>query len=261
MSQLDFGRFRTLAPPSLRRQACALQFVAVASDNLFGTLLLVRHGQSQVMANGTVGGPKGCTGLTELGRKQAEALRDRFAAGFEPEVDVVCSSPLPRAFETTQIVLPALAKAQGGIVVREELEEMRLGAVDGITWEQARERFEWVSPDDDPYAPVVTGGESRNGFRKRVAAELEKIVQEYLLPNPGTTVFIGCHGGVVAAAVAAALGVDPEHHGVSTTAIVTSITQIDVQNHNSKPRWVCTRYNDAAHLDKHEIEPLTQDVL
>ena len=220
---------------------------------LFGTLLLVRHGQSQVMANGIVGGLKGCTGLTELGRQQAAALRDRFAAGYEPTVDVIYSSPLPRAIETTQIVVPALGKAHADILIHDELEEMRLGPVDGISWELARERYKWNSPDDDPYAPVVQGGESRVGFRKRVSATLEEIVRKHLLPQPGSTVFIGCHGGVVSAAVAAALGVDPTHHGVGLSATVTSITQIDVQNHNSEPRWVCTRYNDAAHLDAGDL--------
>ncbi len=211
------------------------------------------------MANGIVGGPKGCTGLTELGRRQAGALRDRFAAGFEPEVDVIYSSPLPRAIETTQIVAPALGKNHDEILIHDGLEEMRLGEVDGISWEKARKLYRWSSPDIDPYAPVVAGGESRTGFRKRVAAALEEIVQEHLVPNPGATVFIGCHAGTVSAAVAAAMGVDPDHHGVALSAVVTSVTQIEVQNYDSKTRWVCTRYNDAAHLGTSDLTKATEE--
>lgn len=211
------------------------------------TLLLVRHGESRAMADGIVGGPTGCTGLTDLGRRQAEALRDRFAAGFEPAVDVVFSSPLPRAYETTAVVAPALrcgSTAGNGILVHDDLEEMRLGVADGLTWTAARRRLEWVDPVVDPYSPVVEGAESRDGFRRRIAAALVDLADRH----PGATVFVGCHGGTVTAAMAAVFGVGPEFAGLEGTVSLTSITRIDVGRRGGTVRWTCRRFNDAAHL-------------
>ena len=42
-------------------------------------LVLVRHAESMATVRRIVGGPRSCTGLSELGRRQAEALRDRLA--------------------------------------------------------------------------------------------------------------------------------------------------------------------------------------
>ena len=41
-------------------------------------LLLTRHGQAQCNVAGVVGGPKTCTGLTDLGRRQVKGLATRL---------------------------------------------------------------------------------------------------------------------------------------------------------------------------------------
>ena len=63
-------------------------------------LILVRHGESQVTVNRVIGGPRTCSGLSELGRQQAARLRERWAATPEFTADVVVSSAYPRARET-----------------------------------------------------------------------------------------------------------------------------------------------------------------
>ncbi len=225
----------------------------MAEEQLVSRLLVVRHGESVAMAEGIVGGRQGCRGLTALGRAQAAALRDRFAAGHEPQVNVVYSSPLPRARQTTDIVLPALGNgpapgvaAAGNlwVHVRDDLEEMRLGPADGMTWQAARERFEFVQPANEPYAPVVPGGESRADFRHRVAQALNDIAANH----PGETVFVGCHGGIASAAVAMAFGIPPAHRGVGVVTKVTSITELELLELEGRRHWQVRRFNDAAHL-------------
>ncbi len=220
----------------------------MADEQLLSRLLIVRHGESVAMAQGVVGGPKGCRGLTELGRAQAAALRDRFAAGREPEVQVVYSSPLPRARETTEIVLPALGtdSERGNLEIHlhDDLEEMRLGPADGMTWEAAREHFGFIQPMDQPYTPVLEGGESRAGFRHRVAQALNDIAASH----PAKTVFVGCHGGISSAAMAMAFGIAPSHRGVGVVTAVTAITELELLEWNGRRLWQVRRFNDAAHL-------------
>ena len=218
-------------------------------------LLLVRHGESQVMTKGIVGGPKTCSGLSDLGRAQARALRDRFAAGNEPAVDLVYASPLARAKETTEIVLPALGfPSDHEVLIHDELEEMRLWPADGMSWDAARKAFDFVQPAQRPYAPVIAGAESRASFRMRVANVLHEIAERH----PGSTIFIGCHGGVVSSAMAMAFGISPAHPGVGVTTKLTSITEIDLLTDGDHQRWQVRRFNDAAHLAgvAVQVEPL-----
>ncbi len=220
----------------------------MADERLLSRLLIIRHGESVAMAEGIVGGPQGCRGLTDRGRAQAAALRDRFAAGNEPEVDVVYSSPLPRARETTDIVLPALGSGRErgslDVQIHDDFEEMRLGPADGMTWEAARERFGFIQPTDQPYAPVVEGGESRAGFRHRVAQALSDIAAAH----EDKTIFVGCHGGIASAAMAMAFGIPPSHRGVGVVTSVTAITELELLEFNGRRLWQVRRFNDAAHL-------------
>ena len=106
--------------------------------------ILIRHGESNVMVDGVVGGPKTCSGLSPKGRRQAELLGKRFEVGNEPSFDVVYSSPLPRALETTHILL-GTNPLDLEINIHPDLEEFRLGEADGLTWDQVRESYSAVS--------------------------------------------------------------------------------------------------------------------
>ena len=211
---------------------------------LLTRFLLVRHGESQVMVDGVIGGLATCSGLSDLGRDQAAALRDRFAAGAEPDVDVVYASPMPRARETTDIVLPALGDL--AVNTHSELEEFRFGEADGMTWQQARERYHGFSIwREDPHRQVVPGADSRAGFRHRVALALSDIAHHH----PGATVFVGCHGGVVSSALALAFGVGAHQTMADLPTVVTSITELEYHEWPDRGRrWRLIRYNDAAHL-------------
>ena len=67
-------------------------------------LFLVRHGDAYAGFHGVIGGPVGCPGLTPLGRRQAESLRDHLAESGRVRADVLLASIIPRAIETADIV-------------------------------------------------------------------------------------------------------------------------------------------------------------
>jgi probable phosphoglycerate mutase len=201
-------------------------------------LLLVRHGESNVTVRQVVGGERTCDGLSPLGILQAEALRDRFARGAEPAVDVLLASTLPRAEQTARIIAPAL----GGVALRldSELVEHRPGEADGVRFDDFGERFGLFDLRQEPDRPLAPGGESLREFYERVEITLERVVGE----NEGSTVCVVCHGGVIDNAFRSLLGVGLEAP-FDLWTLNTSITELRWRD----DRWTLLRYNDAAHLD------------
>ena len=91
-------------------------------------LILIRHGESNVTVERILGGEKSCTGLSDLGRAQASALRDRLEKETI-EVDWLYASTMPRAIETAEIIQPALNVKE--LLTEKELVEHRPGEADG----------------------------------------------------------------------------------------------------------------------------------
>src|SRR5688572_27263506 len=92
-------------------------------------LFLIRHGESQAAVDRIVGGHAGCSGLSALGRRQAEALRDRLLRTREfGKVDAIYTSELARAIETAEIIRPGLGEVS---IVRDcDLCELHVGDAD-----------------------------------------------------------------------------------------------------------------------------------
>lgn len=199
-------------------------------------LLLVRHGESQVTVRRVVGGELTCTGLSPLGVRQAEALRDRLRREGPLRLDALLASTLPRAYETAAIVGAAL---DADYSARDpELVEHRPGAADGVPFADFASRFEAFDLREHPDRPLAPGGESLNEFHARVIAAFDGIEQRF----SGGTVMVVCHGGVIDVMFRQCLGV-----GVAAPfdlwTLNTSITEL-VRGE----RWMLRRYNDAAHL-------------
>ena len=211
-------------------------------------IVLVRHGEAQSALDGVVGGENGCTGLSDLGRRQAAALRDRLArTGELRTVDALYASHLARAVETAEIIAPALGDPP--VRIERQLREFDPGTqADGMTWEEYDRRF----PRDpwDAYRGRSPGAESWAAFSLRIGTALRDLAERH----PGETVVVACHGGVVEQSVVSLLGL--AHHGELVTFEVanTSITEWlrpDPDELWWRPpgRWRLIRLNDAAHLD------------
>lgn len=204
-------------------------------------LLLVRHGESVVTVRGVMGGALSCEGLSDLGRLQAQALRDRWAAGGEPAVDVVVSSTLARAIETAEIVNEHLGL---DLHLEEDLEEHRPGSADGIPFSELAEQWAEFDFHGRRHDRVAEGAESASEFFFRVGGAFEKILAEHR----GKTVFVACHGGVIDVAFRTFLDLPIRGH-FDLYTLNTSITELVVDDTGAKRgRWRLVRYNDHAHL-------------
>lgn len=201
-------------------------------------LLVVRHGESQVTVDRVIGGPKTCSGLSELGRRQAEALLQRLVDA-PLDVDHVWASTMPRAIETAQIILPALGDLE--LQIDADLEEHRPGDADGLPFAEFGDVFEMFDFVDEPFRPMAPGAESLADFHRRAGAALHRVVADH----PGESTVVACHAGVVDVALRSFLG-----WGLRPTfdlhTLNTSITEFTRKD--DRDRWTLVRYNDAAHL-------------
>ncbi|MGI9621315.1 MAG: histidine phosphatase family protein [Acidimicrobiales bacterium] len=212
------------------------------SDNLDTRLILIRHGESVVTVNGVLGGANTCSGLSDLGRHQAEALRDRWKNSSELSVDALYSSPLPRALETADIVNEALL--MDPIHVDEDLEEFRPGDADGMRFDELTEKYGPIDFRSRPDRPLAENTETAMGFHHRTSRALERVVAE----NLGKTVVIACHGGVVDVAFRHFLDL-PRRGMFDLWTLNASLTEFAVNDHDhERARWRLVRYNDHAHL-------------
>ena len=95
-------------------------------------LLIVRHGQAVCNVERTIEGVATCRGLAPLGHRQAEALASRLRReAFRPDVTLV--SPIRRARETAEHVAAAIGCE---LNFDPDLEEVRPGEAEGMTWDQ-----------------------------------------------------------------------------------------------------------------------------
>jgi 2,3-bisphosphoglycerate-dependent phosphoglycerate mutase len=208
-------------------------------------IVLVRHGEAECNLNHIIGGPKGCTGLTNLGRVQVAALADRlYDSGEVRQATALYSSVLPRATETAERLRPVVGPgpaALGAVRERCDLCELHPGDCDGMEWSEMVETFGVPDWDKDPTAPIAPGGESWAGFVERASGAVREIVQDH----PGELVVAAVHAGVIEATMIAFLGVSPEVYRRGWVRIVhASMTEWEwVPSEN---RFVLLRFNDSA---------------
>ena len=186
-----------------------------------------------------IGGPRTCTGLSRLGREQAERLRDRWAESGEIAADALISSQYVRARETAEIIAPAI----GGLEIVEDsgFGEHDPGPdCDGMSFDAYIERYGTGWWQGDPFGMSFPGGETIAAFQFRVGQAIRRTIDTY----SGQNIVVSCHGGVIDAALRLALK-SPPTGGFEIHTLNTSITEIHLVKDNL---WRLIRYNDVGHL-------------
>ena len=202
-------------------------------------VVLVRHGESVVTVNRVVGGPRTCSGLSDLGRRQGERLRSRLERTGEVDATALISSAYPRARETADLIAPALGLE---VQVVDGFGEHDPGPdCDGLTFQEFIDRYGMPDWEADPFTVTFPGGETVAAFHQRVGVALTEVIERH----EGGTVMIVCHGGVIDAVLRRALR-SPMTGDFDVHTVNTSLTEIVL----GRPgRWRLVRYNDAAHLE------------
>jgi probable phosphoglycerate mutase len=201
-------------------------------------LVLVRHGEAHAGFVGPIGGAKGCTGLTEHGRRQAEALRDHLRTTGRLHADVLLASVIPRAVQTAEIIAPGLGLEIAATDC--DLCEFHTGEADGMDWKDYNATYGSFDMEAEPDRVFAPGGESWNSFHGRVQSTLDRLASEHA----DQTVVVACHAGVIMASMRLLLGILHADISVNLRPANTGLTEWDHED----DRWTLRTYNEAVHL-------------
>lgn len=205
-------------------------------------LYIVRHGEAVVNVEPIIGGMKGDKGLTPRGVTQVESLRDRLAETKEIQADVLLASTLPRAWQTAEIIAPAI-----GLTPQpdEDFQEVRVGEADGLTHQEAWKTYGMPDFEADPERLIAPGGESWKTFLQRVHGAFNRILETY----KGKTIVVVAHGGIVESSFAYFLNINTRlPNRLEFHADNASMTRWDQYIYKSNTCWRLGCYNDAFHL-------------
>jgi probable phosphoglycerate mutase len=243
--------------------------------NLAATLVLLRHGQSEWLAEGRFQG-RAETPLSPLGRRQAALAGARLALPDAPprlpipggEPLAIVHSPLARTRETAEAVAAAIARAgRPAPRLRPEpgLAEIAQGAWEGLFQREVEERYpvEIAGWRRDPVGVHAPGGESLPEVDARVRAALARVLADLAAVagtgTPGTPSYYDAHAGpwsllvghdgAFKVAILALLGL-PLDRFWTFTQTTTGIAVLDIRN----GRTVLRAWNRTEHLAPLERE-------
>jgi broad specificity phosphatase PhoE len=170
-----------------------------------GELVLIRHGETEWTLDGRHTGNSDIP-LTEVGRRQAESLRDALQSR---RFERVVSSPRQRSLDTCR-----LAGLGDRVEVMDDLAEWDYGEYDGITTRQIRER----RPDWLLWRDGCPGGESP----AQVGARADRVLAELGRVEGDVVVFLGARWVDLETAAGAKLAL-----GVATLSVLGFEHEVD----------------------------------
>jgi len=213
-------------------------------------LLLIRHAEIEPRYQRAFGGRLDIK-LSARGRAQAKTLAD-FLRG--KKIAAIYASPMQRVQQTlapflngkVDATLPGRAPArqrrrhQSGTsrtqTILPGLREVDFGDWSGYTWTEVREKFgvhpyDWL---DEIELGALPNGESGVQFRARVEPCLFEIIRR----NPGETVAVFSHGGVIRMMLAILLDLplpkmnsfEIEYASVTQVALHPNLNEIELLN-------------------------------
>jgi 2,3-bisphosphoglycerate-dependent phosphoglycerate mutase len=173
-----------------------------------GTLVLVRHGQSEWNLKNLFTGWEN-PGLTDKGVEEAHtAGRNLKAEGLT--FDMAFTSELSRAQRTLAIMLEELGQDDLAVTRDQALNERDYGDLTGLNKDDARAKWgdDQVHQWRRSYDIAPPGGESLRDTLARTLPYYMKAIQPHVLD--GKTVIVAAHGNSLRALVMALEGLSPE---------------------------------------------------
>jgi broad specificity phosphatase PhoE len=199
-------------------------------------LILVRHGETDTNKAGLAFG-RADVELNEHGRWQAQ----RLAASLKDEpIDAIFSSPLKRALATAD---PIASSHRLEVQVDEGLIEMDVGEMEGLTFQQVRERYPrflqvWLG-GQAAYEPMP-GGERLVDVQARAWEALERIRQDR---QDGTVAAVS-HNFVILTLLCLVLGLElADFRRLRHSVAAKSVLEM------GRDRIIVVSINDTCHLE------------
>ena len=199
-------------------------------------ITLLRHGESVGNAEARWQGQSDFP-LTERGRKQAQALAERWKRE-KMKFDFVISSPLSRARDTAEIIAAKL-----GLTV--DFEPLWLerdnGEFAGLTQHEVRNNFS--HPDfTTPYDAVGNNGEGDWELFLRAGQALHD-----LLKREPARYLIVSHGGLLNQVMHAVVGIVPQANNAGTRFRFSNTAFAQLLYFPHQHRWAIDKLNDHIH--------------
>jgi 2,3-bisphosphoglycerate-dependent phosphoglycerate mutase len=214
-------------------------------------LILVRHGRSHHQEEKLAGGPKGDTGLTDVGRSQIERTAARLARWPDVHRAPVYTSTLPRARESGEIIAAVIGAnsltEHCGLCSYHVLEHHD-GRPHEEAWAAARRGGGMAL-----FRPEHEGGDSWGQLALRAAEAYHEIADW----NHGKTVVIATHNEAIQASLVA-LGYGPYRARFRVSLDCGSISEWVTEDDTtaggpsdnwSFADWDLVRWNDTGHLE------------
>ena len=199
-----------------------------------GTLVLVRHGQSEWNLQNLFTGWKD-PALTEKGVGEAKAAGQRLKAkGLK--FDLCFTSALSRAQNTLQLILAELGQTGLPETRDEALNERDYGELTGLNKDDARARWgeEQVHIWRRSYDVPPPGGESLKDTLARSLPYYMHKIQPHVLE--GKSVLVAAHGNSLRSLIMAIEGLTPEQ--ILKRELDTGVPVVYHLNANSTPKSV-----------------------
>jgi len=173
-----------------------------------GTLVLVRHGQSEWNLKNLFTGWKD-PGLTEQGHEEAKAAGRKLKA-LGIKFDIAYTSALSRAQVTTDHILAEIGQTGLKTIRDRALNERDYGDLSGLNKDDARAKWgeEQVHIWRRSYDVPPPGGESLRDTGARVLPYYLRQIQPHVLR--GETVLVAAHGNSLRALIMALDGLTGE---------------------------------------------------
>jgi probable phosphoglycerate mutase len=200
-------------------------------------LFLIRHGETDWNSQGRIQGHTD-TPLNARGIAQAQQLATRFAG--EP-LDALYASPLARARATAEIIAQ---KIGAQVICDERLKEKGIGALEGLTAEEFKQRH------PDLYAAwhhattrvELPGEESIPVFQQRIQTFLDDVCARH---SHDARIALVTHGGTLGMLIATAAGFDTSKR-LPFWFDNASVSVIEIGNARPRLRLL----NDRCHLNE-----------
>ena len=177
-------------------------------------VIIVRHGQSSYNAQQLIQGRCDESVLTEKG---ADDARKVGAALSRLTLDAVYCSPLQRAKQTAEVILPYLSGSPP-LQPSENLMEVDLPLWEKVAKSDARTKFPedyrcWKERPEDFYMEITTSEGTRKHFPVlALYQQAQQFWQEILPRHQGGTILIVAHNGINRCLLSSALGISPARY-------------------------------------------------
>lgn len=202
-------------------------------------ITLLRHAQSE---GNLARKPQGHSDLplTELGRRQAQALANRWEAEGRNFDRILCS-PLLRAKSTAEILLPVL----GAPIEYEALwMERDMGQMVDLDREAVDEHYANPQSRSPFHEAFGQGGEGQWALYLRAGQALHELMNQ----EAGAYLVIS-HGGLLNALMYAILGLGPQAFGNGPRFFFDNAGFANLRYESDLHRWALLHFNDTAHLE------------